>query len=86
MREEDFASAGGVRIHMRSWEAQGAARAVVVICHGVNSHGGQHAWTAEQLVSRGFAVFAVDLRGRGKSEASGSTSRTSPSTWPTCAA
>jgi alpha-beta hydrolase superfamily lysophospholipase len=41
---------------------------VVAICHGVNSHGGQHAWTAEQLVARGFAVYAVDLRGRGQSE------------------
>jgi acylglycerol lipase len=68
MREDVFTSAGGVRIHMRSWKPEGAPRAVVVICHGVNSHGGQHAWTAEQLVARGFAAFAVDLRGRGKSE------------------
>ncbi|SFG79137.1 Lysophospholipase, alpha-beta hydrolase superfamily [Palleronia marisminoris] len=68
MREEDFTSAGGVRIHMRSWGAEGAPRAVVVICHGVNSHGGQYGWTAEQLTARGFAVFAVDLRGRGQSE------------------
>ena len=41
---------------------------MVAICHGVNSHGGQYAWTAEQLAARGFAVYAVDLRGRGKSE------------------
>ncbi len=68
MREEDFTSAGGVRIHMRSWDPEGAPRAVIAICHGVNSHGGQHAWTAEQLTARGFAVFALDLRGRGKSE------------------
>jgi alpha-beta hydrolase superfamily lysophospholipase len=68
MREEDFQSLGGVRIHMREWLPVGAARAVVVICHGVNSHGGQHAWTAEQLVGRGLAVYAVDLRGRGQSE------------------
>jgi alpha-beta hydrolase superfamily lysophospholipase len=68
MREEDFQSLGGVRIHMREWLPEGAARAVVVICHGVNSHGGQHAWTAEQLVGRGLAVYAVDLRGRGLSE------------------
>jgi alpha-beta hydrolase superfamily lysophospholipase len=53
---------------MREWLPEGAARAVVVICHGVNSHGGQHAWTAEQLVGRGLAVYAVDLRGRGLSE------------------
>jgi alpha-beta hydrolase superfamily lysophospholipase len=68
MREEDFNSLGGVRIHYRSWLPEGAPRAVVAICHGVNSHGGQHAWTAEQLVAKGFAVYAVDLRGRGMSE------------------
>ncbi|BBK39211.1 putative lysophospholipase [Allostella sp. ATCC 35155] len=67
MIEEDFSSRG-VRIHLRSWMPQSDARAVVVICHGVNSHGGQHAWTAGQFADRGFAVFALDLRGRGKSE------------------
>jgi acylglycerol lipase len=68
MREEDFTSLGGVRIHMREWLPEGAPRAVVAICHGVNSHGGQYLWTGEQLASKGFAVYAVDLRGRGKSE------------------
>jgi acylglycerol lipase len=68
MREEDFQSQGGVRIHMREWLPAGDPRAVVVICHGVNSHGGQQAWTAEQLTAHGYAVYAVDLRGRGVSE------------------
>ena len=68
MHEEDYRGSGGIRIHYRSWLPEGAPRAVVAICHGVNSHGGQHAWTAEQLVSKGFAVYAVDLRGRGMSE------------------
>lgn len=68
MREEDFAGQGGLRIHFREWLPEGAARAVLVICHGVNSHGGQHAWTAERFAAEGFAVYAVDLRGRGKSE------------------
>jgi acylglycerol lipase len=67
MLEEQFSSRG-IRIHFRSWTPQRDPLAVVVICHGVNSHGGQHAWTAEQFVGRGFAVFALDLRGRGKSE------------------
>lgn len=67
MREEDFSSRG-VRIHLRSWMPEGEPRAVIVICHGVNSHGGQHAWTAEQFAARGFVAFALDLRGRGKSE------------------
>lgn len=67
MLEEDFKSRG-VRIHLRSWAPDGPPRAVVVICHGVNSHGGQHAWTAERFIAHGFAVFALDLRGRGQSE------------------
>jgi alpha-beta hydrolase superfamily lysophospholipase len=68
VREEKFESVGGVKIHLRSWQPGGTARAVVVICHGVNSHGGQYLWAGEQLAEAGFAVYALDLRGRGKSE------------------
>jgi acylglycerol lipase len=68
MHEEDFQSQGGIRVHFREWLPEAAPRAVIVICHGVNSHGGQHGWTAEQFVASGFAAYAVDLRGRGKSE------------------
>ncbi len=52
---------------MRSWRPVAAPRAVVVICHGVNSHGGQYLWTGEQFAANGFAAYALDLRGRGKS-------------------
>ena len=41
---------------------------MVVISHGFNSHSGQYGWVAEQLVSRGLAVYALDHRGRGRSE------------------
>jgi pimeloyl-ACP methyl ester carboxylesterase len=40
----------------------------LVICHGVNSHGGRYKRPAEQFVNSGLAVYALDLRGRGKSE------------------
>jgi len=66
--EETFDSAGGVKIFLRAWLPDAAPRAVVVICHGVNSHGGQHRWTAEQFVGKGLAVYALDLRGRGRSD------------------
>lgn len=66
--EATFESAGGIEIFYRTWQPAGEARAVVVICHGVNSHGGQHAWAAEQLVASGDAVLALDLRGRGRSQ------------------
>lgn len=66
--EETFQGAGGLKIFFRSLRPQGKPRAVVVICHGVNSHSGQYAWSAEQLAKAGYAVYALDLRGRGKSE------------------
>lgn len=39
-----------------------------MICHGVNSHSGYYAWTAEQLAADGLAVHALDLQGRGQSD------------------
>ena len=68
VHEEVFQGMGGLKIFLRSWRPDDTPRAAVVICHGVNSHGGQYAWAAEQFVERGFAVYALDLRGRGKSE------------------
>ena len=65
---ETFDGTGGLKIFVRSWRPQGRPRAVLVICHGVNSHGGQYRWPAEQFVNSGLAVYALDLRGRGRSE------------------
>ena len=66
--EERIDSTGGVKIFVRSWPAAPTARGVLVICHGVNSHGGQYLWPAEQFAAGGLAVFALDLRGRGQSD------------------
>jgi alpha-beta hydrolase superfamily lysophospholipase len=41
---------------------------MVAIVPGFNSHSGYYAWVAEQLAASGLAVYAVDLRGRGKSD------------------
>jgi acylglycerol lipase len=67
-REERRESAKGVNIFVRSWLPPAASRAVLVICHGVNSHGGQYQWAGEQFAAAGYATFALDLRGRGQSE------------------
>lgn len=58
----------GGRIFTRHWEPDGALKASLVICHGVNSHSGQYIRAGEEFAARGFAVTALDLRGRGKSE------------------
>ncbi|CAA9301390.1 MAG: Lysophospholipase; Monoglyceride lipase, partial [uncultured Gemmatimonadetes bacterium] len=66
--EERVPVAGDVEILIRSWRPAVPARAVVGIVHGVKSHSGYFRWAAEQLVASGFAVYAVDLRGRGASD------------------
>jgi acylglycerol lipase len=68
MREEKVTGANGLQILVRSWRPEAPPRGVVAICHGVNSHSGYYTWTAEQLVARGLAVYALDLHGRGKSD------------------
>lgn len=66
--EEMIDSAKGIKIFVRSWAPGSRSRAVIVLCHGVNAHGGQYVWPAEKLVASGLTVFALDLRGRGRSE------------------
>jgi len=67
-REEKVQSVGGIRIFVRSWRPESPPRGVVAICHGVLSHSGYYGWAAEQLTAAGYAVYALDLRGRGQSD------------------
>src|SRR4051812_13845506 len=66
--EGTFAGVGGLTIFFRSWRPSIAPRGVVAIVPGFNSHSGYYDWVANELVARGLAVYAVDLRGRGKSD------------------
>ena len=66
-REESITSSGA-SIFVRSWMPSGATRGVVVLCHGFNSHSGYYVHVGEQLAARGFAAYALDLRGRGRSD------------------
>ena len=68
MTEERIGVPNGLEILVRSWRPDGPARAVMVICHGFNSHSGYYLWVAEQFAARGLAVYALDLHGRGKSD------------------
>ncbi|HET9157793.1 MAG TPA: alpha/beta hydrolase, partial [Myxococcaceae bacterium] len=63
-----FEGVGGIKIFTREWRPAGKPHAVVVISHGFNAHSGQYDWVAQQFVSKGLAVHALDHRGRGRSE------------------
>ncbi len=64
--EEAFNDASGAHVLMHVWRPA-QPRAILAICHGFNAHGGQYAPVAEHFAQRGFAVYALDLRGRGRS-------------------
>lgn len=58
----------GLRIFFRSWRPPTRARGAVVVIPGFNSHSGYYAWVAERLAAVGQATYAIDLRGRGRSD------------------
>lgn len=66
--EGAFESTGGLKIFYRSWRPDGAPRGVLAICHGFNAHSGQYDWAAQKFAASGLAVYALDLRGRGRSD------------------
>jgi alpha-beta hydrolase superfamily lysophospholipase len=68
MIEGSFEGVGGVKIFTREWQPAGRAHGVVVISHGLNAHSGLYEWAAQQLTGNGLAVYALDHRGRGRSE------------------
>ncbi len=58
--------AGGVRIFWQSWSPE-SARGIVVIVHGFGEHSDRYRHVAQHLVAAGYAVFALDHRGHGRS-------------------
>lgn len=63
-----YTGAGGLNIAYRVWAPEGDAKAVVVIVPGFNAHSGRYLWAGAELAAAGYAVYAVDLRGRGLSD------------------
>jgi acylglycerol lipase len=65
--EGRFEGVGGLKIYWQTWLPKGAPRAIVTISHGGAEHSGRYAWTAGQLTEGGYAVYAIDHRGHGRS-------------------
>lgn len=62
-------SSTGARLALRVMEAQGPAKGIVMIHHGLAEHGGRYERFARYLASRGFHVSAHDHRGHGQTSA-----------------
>src|SRR5690242_3854286 len=66
--ERHFDGVGGVRIVYDVWEPEDAeCRGVVVLCHGYAEHARRYDHAARRFGESGLAVYALDLRGHGRS-------------------
>jgi len=78
MDEFTFRDDDGVDVFARRWRADRAARAVVVLAHGLSEHSGRYARFAQALVGAGYAVYAVDHRGHGRTAPATGVGRAGP--------
>ena len=62
----EFTDAHGIAIVYDVHPAQTETRAVVQLLHGVGEHAGRYARLIEALTAEGFAVYADDHRGHGR--------------------
>lgn len=66
--EGHFRTPDGLSLYEQRWLPAGESRAVVLLVHGFTEHSGRYARVAGELNRQGYAVYAMDLRGHGKSE------------------
>lgn len=57
----------GLTLYWQAWLPGENPKAVVVLAHGLAEHSGRYAHVAEHLVAHGYAVYALDHRGHGRS-------------------
>jgi alpha-beta hydrolase superfamily lysophospholipase len=62
-----LATADGHLMHYYRWLPDAAPVASVQIAHGMGEHAARYDWTAGHLTAAGFAVYAQDHRGHGRS-------------------
>lgn len=62
-----FQGSDGLALFYQCWRPASPARAVVLVVHGFGEHSGRYANVVEHLVPRGFALYAHDQRGHGRS-------------------
>jgi len=65
--EDQFEGVGGLRLYYQRWRPHESARAVIVMLHGDFAQSGWYMNLPTHEVPRGYAVYAFDRRGWGRS-------------------
>lgn len=67
-QEGFFRGADEKQIYYQAWLPEGETRAVLLIVHGLAEHSGRYLNVVNYFTPRGYAVYALDHIGHGKSE------------------
>jgi alpha-beta hydrolase superfamily lysophospholipase len=66
--EGKFEGAGGLQLYYQTWQPQPSRlKAIIAIVHGLGAHSSLFHTAVQHLVPRGYAIYAFDLRGHGRS-------------------
>ena len=66
--ENKFTIEGLGELYYQGWLPDGDVKAVLFIAHGLAEHGGRYINLVNQVVPLGFAVYAMDQYGHGRSD------------------
>ena len=67
-KEGRFRGHKNLNLYYQSWLPAKAARALLLVVHGLAEHSGRYSNLADYFVPKGYAIFGLDHRGHGKSE------------------
>jgi alpha-beta hydrolase superfamily lysophospholipase len=65
--EGKFKSSDGLELYYQAWKPENEPRAVFAVVHGYGEHSGRYLNPVNYFVPQGYAFYAYDLRGHGKS-------------------
>ena len=66
--EGNFTGERGLNIYWQSWSPDDAPKAVLLVAHGYAEHSGRYANLVNYFVPKGYAIYALDHRGHGRSD------------------
>lgn len=66
-KEGNFQASDGLTLFYQRWRPTSPAKAVVLVAHGFGEHSERYANLFNHLVPQGFAIYALDHRGHGRS-------------------
>ena len=65
--ESTFSGFGELKLYYQCWRPEGEPKAALAVVHGFGEHSGRYGNVVDWFVPRGYAVYAFDLRGHGRS-------------------